>query len=67
MRGSVGLLPSPQTLRFPLFEAATNERQKRCGGSGLGSFEMAVELPSMPSNRRGDFAETKKSIFRTKI
>ena len=34
VRGSVGLLRSPQTLKPPRFEAATHERQPRCGGSG---------------------------------
>ena len=35
MRGSVGLLRSPQTLNPPRFEAATHSLQPRCGGSGL--------------------------------
>ena len=33
-RGSVGPLCGPQTLRFPCFKAAEDERQPRCGGSG---------------------------------
>ena len=34
-RGSVGPLCGPQTLRFPCFEAAADERQARCGASGF--------------------------------
>ena len=34
MRGSVGLLRSPQTLKFPRFEAAAHGRWAGCGGSG---------------------------------
>ncbi len=34
MRDSVGLLRGPQTLTAPCFEAATDARRGRCGGSG---------------------------------
>ena len=32
--GSVGPLRGPQALRFPCFEAPTDERKTRCGASG---------------------------------
>ena len=35
-RGSVGPLRAPQTLRFPCFKAAADERKTGCGGSGCG-------------------------------
>ena len=35
-RGSVGPLLGRQSLRFPCFKAAADERQALCGGSGLG-------------------------------
>jgi hypothetical protein len=43
-RDSVGLLRSPQTLTAPCFEAAADERQGRCGGSGLGLAATVVDL-----------------------
>ena len=48
---------APRPHRFTCFEAATDERQRRCGGSGYGLAAKVFGFTSMPGNSDDDLAE----------
>ena len=54
-RDSVGLLRSPQTLKSPRFEAATDERWRRCGGLG-GSRAARFNSPKAAASKSQIFS-----------